>query len=269
MQTVVAAVQMTSTANVEANLETTARLVKKAASLGARIIMLPESFAYLGPESGILATAEPLPSGGPILRRCTELAIEMGAELILGGFWERGGDPRRARNACVHLSADGSVRAIYRKIHLFDVQLPDGLLSRESDFIEAGDQPVVTETAWGKIGLSICYDLRFPELYRELVRRGALALAAPSAFYRDTGEAHWHALLRARAIESLAYVIAAAQVGHHYGKRFSFGHALICDPWGRILSECEDGEGLAMATLDTAEVERVRREFPCLEHRKL
>jgi predicted amidohydrolase len=188
---------------------------------------------------------------------------------VLGGFWERGDDPKKVRNACVHLRADGEIAAVYRKIHLFDVDLPDGTRLMESETVEPGDTPVVTDAPFGRLGLSVCYDLRFPELYRALVDDGAIALTVPAAFTLTTGKDHWHVLLRARAIESQCYVLAAAQTGHHYGRRRSYGHALICDPWGTVLAECGEGEGVAVAKIDPEVVARVRRGLPSLAHRRL
>ena len=268
-RTKVAALQMTSTEDVGRNLDAAERLSRQAAGEGAQLIVLPECFALLGPEALKLQAAESLPEGGPILSRLRGLARELGVELVLGGFWERGSDPAKVRNACVHLGADGAVRAVYRKIHLFDVDLPDGTSLRESQTVEAGSEPVVTDTRFGKLGLSVCYDLRFPELYRALVDRGAIALTVPAAFTLTTGKDHWHVLLRARAIEAQCYVIAAAQTGRHFGQRVSYGHALICDPWGTVLSECGEGEGFALATIERAVIERVRAAVPSLRHRRI
>jgi deaminated glutathione amidase len=265
----VAAVQMTSTDDVERNIESALRLSAGAAGEGAGLVVLPECFALLGPEHRKLEIAEALPEGGPILARFAEFARSRGVELVLGGFWERATDPRKVRNACVHLGPDGTVRAVYRKIHLFDVDLSDGTTLRESSTVEAGSEPVVTDTGMGKLGLSVCYDLRFPELYRALVDRGAIALAVPAAFTLITGKDHWHVLLRARAIEAQCYVIAAAQAGRHFGQRVSYGHALICDPWGTILSECGEGEGYALARIDPTVIERVRSSVPSLRHRRM
>jgi deaminated glutathione amidase len=268
-RTKVAAVQMTSNEDVDRNLEIATRLTRNAIDEGAQLVVLPECFSLLGPEEHKLRIAEALPDGGPILKRFCALAAERSVELVLGGHWERGNDPAKVRNACVHIGADGRVRAVYRKIHLFDVDLPDGTRLRESDTVEPGSVPVVTETAFGTLGLSVCYDLRFPELYRALVDRGAIALTIPAAFTLTTGKDHWHVLLRARAIEAQCYVIAAAQTGRHFGQRMSYGHALICDPWGTILSECGEGEGYAIASIDPEVVKRVRAQVPSLAHRRL
>lgn len=269
IRTKVAVVQMTSGVDVAHNLATTERLVLEAAADGARLILLPECFAYLGPDAGRLALAEDLPGGGPILARMAALAVEARADLVLGGFWERGSRAGLSRNTCVHLSPSGEVRAAYRKIHLFDVDLPDGTKLVESASVEPGDEVVTTETPAGRLGLSICYDLRFPELYRRLVDAGATLLAVPAAFTLTTGKDHWHALLRARAIESQAYVLAAAQTGRHEGGRQSYGHALIVDPWGTVIAEHGEGEGYASAWVDPDVIRRVRASLPSLQHRRL
>jgi predicted amidohydrolase len=267
--TQVAVVQMTSRPDVDQNLAAAERLVRQAAQASAKLVVLPECFSYLGPEDGLRSVAEALPTGGPILARCQGWAKELGIELLLGGFPERSRDPQRVHNTSVHLGADGSVKRTYRKIHLFDVDLSDGTAAKESATVMAGDTPVVTDAPFGKLGLSICYDLRFPELYRKLVDQGAIALAVPAAFTLHTGKDHWHVLLQARAIESQSYVLAAAQTGHHFDKRVTYGHALIADPWGCVIAQCGEGEGVAMAGIDTSLVERVRRQLPSLKHRRL
>jgi predicted amidohydrolase len=262
---------MTSGPEVEKNCATAERLVRRAAGDGARLVVLPECFAYLGPERGKLAIAETLDdaSPGPILGAFLALAKELDVELVLGGFWEKASDAGHVKNACVHVTAKGHVAAVYRKIHLFDVDLPDGTKLLESETVEPGREPVTTETRFGTLGLTVCYDVRFPELYRRLVDAGAIALAVPAAFTLTTGKDHWHVLLRARAIESQCYVLAAAQFGHHFGNRVSYGHALIADPWGTVVAECSDGEGVAVADIDLEILARVRRAIPCLSHRRL
>ncbi|GAB4113849.1 MAG: carbon-nitrogen hydrolase family protein [Sandaracinaceae bacterium] len=274
-RTKVAVIQMTSTEAVEDNLRALERLVRAAAEDRATLVVVPECFAYLGSDTagmtspGKVAVAEPLPEGGPILARCAALATALGVELVLGGFWERSTEPRKVRNACVHLDAAGRVVSVYRKIHLFDVDLPDGTKLEESASVERGSEVVVSDTRFGKLGLSVCYDLRFPELYRAHVDRGAIALAVPAAFTLTTGKDHWHVLLRARAIEAQSYVLAAAQTGRHSATRQSYGHALIVDPWGTVLAECGEGEGYAAAWVDPDVVARVRRSLPSLAHRRL
>jgi predicted amidohydrolase len=217
-----------------------------------------------------------------------EAARRAGVHLVLGGMPElpagdqggaqaaaqAGAQPGhgsgdRVHNSCVLLGPDGALHAVYRKIHLFDVQIPDGVTYQESKLVAPGDEPVVAETPWGGLGLSVCYDLRFPELYRALAANHARMIVVPAAFTLHTGRDHWHVLLRARAIENQAFVIAAAQWGTHEGKRQTYGHSLIVDPWGCVLADAGDGEGMALAELDMARLERVRRELPALGHRRL
>jgi len=260
---------MTSTADVDTNMTTVRELVHEAASRGAELVVVPECFAYLGPESGKIDVAESLDGKGPILESCRSTAKDVGVDVVYGGFWEKSVDPRKVRNACVYVRADGSVGPVYRKIHLFDVNLADGTQVLESETVEPGADVVVADAPFGKLGLSVCYDLRFPELYRRLVDEGAIALAVPSAFTLTTGRDHWHVLLRARAIEHQSYVLAGAQTGHHFKKRWSYGHALIADPWGTVLAECGEGKGVAVAPIDPAWVKRVRTSLPSLEHRRL
>jgi predicted amidohydrolase len=277
----VAAVQMTSTDDVERNLGTVRRLVRRAADAGARFIGLPENFAFLGAGGDgdhRAALAEPLPSGapagaegriGPILATMGELARATGTHLLLGGFPEKSPEPGHIYNTSVLLDATGAVIATYRKIHLFDVDLPGGARFRESDAVTAGSEPTLATLPFGPVGLSVCYDLRFPELYRQLAARGARILTVPAAFTAETGKDHWHVLLRARAIENQAFVIAPAQFGSHGGKRSSYGHAMIIDPWGVILAEVGNQEGVAVADLDLTYQDQVRRNLPCLRHRRI
>jgi predicted amidohydrolase len=257
--------------------------VEQAAAAGARLVGLPENFAYLGGDRDHrLSIAEPVELGGtstsapsrsgPILTAMQDVARRAGVWLLLGGFPEAGdagNDSRRIRNSALLLDPTGKVMARYRKLHLFDVDVPGGLQFRESESIEAGADVCVAETPWGGLGLTICYDLRFPELYRAIAARGARLCAVPSAFTLETGKDHWHVLLRARAIENQLHVFAPAQFGHHGGKRQSYGHALIIDPWGVVLAECGDHEGFALATLDFDYQDRVRQSLPCLQHRRL
>ncbi|MCS6911932.1 MAG: carbon-nitrogen hydrolase family protein [Myxococcales bacterium] len=269
-----AVVQMTSTAEVERNLDRAAQLCARARARGADLVVLPENFALLTPsEEEKLSYAEDLEGGGRggILRRMQQVARTHGLHLFLGGLPERGPDPTRVYNTCIYLRPDGTIGAVYRKIHLFDVDLADGTVLRESARVAGGDpeQEGLAETPWGVVGLSICYDVRFPELYRRLVRRGARMLIVPSAFTLHTGKDHWHLLVRARAIENQCYVLAAAQQGRHGGNRTSYGHSLIVDPWGTVLVDCPDGEGVAVAELDMGRLERIRQELPALRHRRI
>ena len=271
----IAAIQMCSTEDVAHNLDRAEALVAEARAAGAELIGLPENFAYLGKEGdhklGLAETLDDEGEGdGPILTRMRTLARRQGAWLLLGGFPERiGGVTGRLGNTSVLLDPEGRLRARYRKVHLFDVEIPGGHRFRESDSIVAGDAPVVAETPVGPLGLSICYDLRFPELYRQLVRQGARLVAVPAAFTRETGKDHWHVLLRARAIENQVYLFAPAQWGFHGGKRSSYGHALVVDPWGVVIAECGDHDGFALGTIDRAYQDKIRASLPCLDHCRL
>ena len=262
-----AAVQMTSTEDRARTLDAALRRVGEAADQGARLVGLPENFAYMGPEDGRLAGAETIE--GPTLSAVREVARQRRVFVLAGSIAERVGDPRRTANTSALIADDGAVLAIYRKIHLFDVSIPDGTRYAESEGVLAGSQVVVAPTALGRIGMSICYDLRFPELYRQLSTLGAELLTIPSAFTLYTGKDHWEVLVRARAVENLCYVLAPAQVGKHGPRRETFGHAMVVDPWGTVLARCADGEGVCVAPFRRERLERVRRELPALKHRRL
>lgn len=262
-----AVVQMTSTADVERNLASAESLVRRAASLGARFVSLPENFAFLRSEGEPIV--EPQTLDGPWVRRFSALARELGITLLLGSLPETAVGDQRVHNTSVLVGPDGATIAVYRKIHLFDIDLPGMEHLKESRAVRPGEQAVVAEAPFARVGLTICYDVRFPELYRALVRSGARVLAVPSAFTERTGKDHWEVLLRARAVENLAYVVAAAQFGHHGRGRASHGHAMIVDPWGAILAQVPDGEGVALAELDFARQDRLRRELPALDHARL
>jgi predicted amidohydrolase len=273
-----AAIQLTSTDDVGRNLARAGELIRAAAAAGASLIGLPENFAYLGGDRDHRASiAEAIDGGahGPILTAMQRAAGEAGVWLLLGGFPEIGQSapdpaaPARIRNTSILLSPQGQIAACYRKIHLFDVDVPGGMKFRESESVEAGAEVVVAEMPWGGLGLTICYDLRFPELYRAIAARGARVCAVPAAFTLETGKDHWHVLLRARAIENQLYVFAPAQLGHHGGQRRSYGHAMIVDPWGVVIAECGNHEGFALAEIDFAYQDQVRQSLPCMSHRKL
>ena len=263
----VAAAQMTSTADRARNLATALRLVEEAADLGARLIGLPENFAYMGPEEQRLAGAEPL--DGPTLSSVREVAARRKVFVVAGSIAEKVSDPGKTANTSALIADDGSIVAAYRKIHLFDVNIPDGARYAESEVVVPGDLAVVAPTSLGRIGLTICYDLRFPELYRKLAGFGAQLITIPAAFTLFTGQDHWEVPVRARAIENLAYVVAPAQVGRHSANRQTFGNAMVVDPWGVVLARCADGEGVCVAPFSRARLERVRQELPALKHRKL
>ncbi|MEZ4434214.1 MAG: carbon-nitrogen hydrolase family protein [bacterium] len=270
-----ACVQLRCTTDVERNLDQTEKLVRRAARLGAAFVATPENTPYLGPQFHKVEQAQGL--DGSIGRRMAALADELGIHLLVGSFAERrllpGGEIDRTR--CYNTSAlygpDGALIAAYRKMHLFDVDVPGGLTIRESDTIVPGDEVVVAETAIGRIGMSICYDLRFAELYRAMVDDGADLICVPSAFTLTTGKDHWHTLLRARAIETQCFVLAPAQWGMHdeSGKRQSYGHSVIIDPWGVVVADKGHGEGLCLAEIDLERNAAVRRAIPVRDHRRL
>jgi predicted amidohydrolase len=267
MKVLAAVAQMRSTADVGANLESASRLIDEAAARGAGFVSLPENFAFLRSEG------EPVPEAqavdGEWVTRMAALAARHRVLLLLGSLPERVPGDKRVLNTSVLIGPDGRTIACYRKIHLFDIDLPGLTHLKESRSVMPGDEVVVAETEWGGLGLSICYDLRFPELYRRQSARGARVLAVPSAFTDRTGKDHWEVLLRARAIENVAYVVAAAQWGAHGPGRASHGHAMIVDPWGAVLAQVPDGEGIALAELDFDRQDRLRRELPALSHVRL
>jgi predicted amidohydrolase len=270
LQTLAAAVvQMSSQDSVAENLAQMEALVARAARAGAKLVLLPENFAYFGPEAGKRAHAERLDEPGPIQSALARTARRESVTLIAGGFPEATDDPSRPFNASACYDPLGERVAVYRKIHLFDVDLRSHGSLCESANTSPGKDVVVTTVEGFGVGLSICYDLRFPELYRALVDRGAEVLTVPAAFTQYTGKDHWHVLLRARAIESQCYVLAAAQWGRHPENRTTFGHALIADPWGTVVSEASDREGFAVAELDRGFLAEVRGRVPSLRHRRI
>jgi predicted amidohydrolase len=263
----IAAVQMASGADKAANLATAETWVREAAARGAVLVGLPENVAWMGPETERSSAAEPL--DGPTLRRFGELARTLSIHLLAGSVLETGGEGGRLYNTSVLFGPAGQRLAVYRKIHLFDVEVGDGQTYRESAAVAPGKDVLCVETSLGRVGLSVCYDLRFPELYRALSAQGAVLLTVPSAFTLMTGKDHWEVLLRARAIENQAYVLAPAQGGRHPGDRLTYGHALVVDPWGLVVACASEGEGLAVAEMDLGLLERVRARLPALRHRRL
>ncbi len=266
----VAAIQMQSQDNLLENLAFCERAVAEAASMGAQFAVLPENFAYFGSAQGKRAIAESLTGpAGPIRDTLVRCATEHGLALLAGGWPEISDDPDRPFNTATLYAPDGSVLASYRKIHLFDVTLPSGAELQESSAMTAGSNVVCCSLNGYRVGLSICYDVRFPELFRRLVDCGSELLCIPSAFTLETGQDHWHLLVRTRAIESQCWVIAANQWGHHPTGKTTYGHSLIVDPWGNVLAESESGVGVIVADLDRQLLSRVRSSLPCLRHRRL
>ncbi len=261
---------MNSGPDVAQNLSVAGQLLSEAAAAGAVLALLPENFAIMGArEADRLAVAE-TPGAGPIQDAMAELAQRLSLWIVAGTLPLKGRVPKRIAPASVVFDANGRQVARYDKIHLFDVDIPEkGESYRESATFEAGREPVVIATPAGMLGLSVCYDLRFPELYRQLAARGAQLLAVPAAFTVPTGLAHWEVLLRARAVENLCYVLAAAQWGRHANGRETYGDALIVDYWGRVLARQPSGTGVVLAEIDTAAQTGVREGFPALKHRVL
>ena len=258
---------MTSVPDLERNLERAARWIGEAAAAGAELVCLPENFPYLQDEdAGPTPAAQEL--DGSIVEFLRDQAKRYEIVLAGGTLAERIPGERRVYNTAVVIDADGALKAAYRKIHLFDVALP-GATYEESRHVAPGEEIVVAETRAGCLGLSVCYDVRFPELYRTLVDRGARFLLVPAAFTVPTGRDHWEVLLRARAIESQAFVLAAAQYGAHTPRRRSYGRSMIVDPWGVVLCTVPDGEGIGLADLDFEALDRIRERLPALRHRRL
>jgi predicted amidohydrolase len=255
----VGAVQCTATTDREQNFVRAGDLVARAASQGAELVVVPEHFSLFGNEATLRKSAEP--RKGSVLRWASTIAHENRVWLVAGSFVELAGG-RRYNTSCL-VGPDGAVVASYRKIHLFDVDVP-GAVSRESDAVA----PIPSDERPVPIGLTLCYDLRFPELYRHLTLFGALVIAVPSAFAAATGKDHWDALVRARAIENQVFIVAAGQVGKLNEHYEAYGHSVIVDPWGRVLAEVEEGPGVAVADLDLAAQQDARSTLPSLTHRR-
>ena len=266
----VACVQLNTGADTDQNVRVAAALVEEAAAAGARFVALPETWAFKGPRDGIMASAEPV--DGPSNAALAALAARLGIFVLAGSHYEPSAEPDRVYNTSVLLGPDGAVLAAYRKLHLFDA-IAGTAVYRESSYLTPGAEVVTAEIDAAParpvtLGLSICYDLRFPELYRALALGGAQLLCVPAAFTAHTGAAHWKTLLRARAIENGCFVIAPDQVGEHLPGRECYGHSMIVDPWGDVLAEAPDGVGICVADLDLARVAEVRAQIPSLKGRR-
>jgi predicted amidohydrolase len=260
-----AAVQLNSTDDKERNMATADRLVRDAAADGADLIVLPEKFNVLGEHEHYVAGAEPL--DGPTISWARDTARELGVDLVAGSIVERREGHEKLGNTSVHVGPDGELKGVYRKIHMFDVVV-GGIEYRESASEEPGDEIVITEAAGGvPLGLTVCYDLRFPELFRILAIRGARVITLPAAFTKVTGRAHWEILIRARAIENQAFFVAADQIGTHPPDKESFGGSMIVDPWGEVLARAPDEECFVAANLDFARQDEVRDKLPSLANR--
>lgn len=267
---VVAAIQMATGCNVEANLQETERLMDEAVASGAQLLVLPENFALMAMREKDKFAHVEAPGQGPMQDRLRQYAKSRQVWIVGGTIPIRSNDPNRAYQTCFVYDANGEQVARYDKIHLFDVAIEHtGENYQESLTTASGDDVVVVETPFGRLGLSICYDVRFPSLYRAMLDEGMEIVVVPSAFTKHTGAAHWEPLLRARAIENLCYVVAPAQGGYHVNGRETYGHSMIVDPWGRIVAQREQGRGHVLAELELEKLRSTRRSFPTIEHRRM
>jgi len=262
---IAAAIQMSSTPDKLENREVAEALIREAVSAGAELVALPELWSCHGLEEVYRENAEPVP--GPTTDFLGDLARELGVYVLGGSILEGGADAKRLSNTSTFFNPSGEMVAVYRKIHLFDVKVSDKEYL-ESANIAPGKEIVTAKAGAVTLGLSVCYDVRFPELYRLLALRGAEILAVPAAFTLQTGKDHWEILLRARAVENQAYVVAPAQWGQKADGRWTYGRSMIVDPWGTILATCPDRDGYALATLDLDYLDRFRTEFPALANRR-
>ncbi len=262
----IAAVQMNSGADKERNIETALRLIDRAAAEGARLIALPEVWTHLGSDEGGLEAAEPIP--GPVTERLAERARRHGVYIHAGSIQERiADDPARTWNTTVLIDPRGEIIASYRKIHLFDVVLDGVATYQESATVAPGEEIVTAQVDDFTVGLTICYDIRFPELYRILALSGAELIFQPAAFTMTTGKDHWETLIRARAIENTVYLCSPAQVGQHGDGKWCYGRSMIVNPWGTVLATASDEETVIHATIDKATLARIRRQVPSLANR--
>ncbi len=267
MKFIAAAVQMLASTDKGANLEEAGAKIREAAGRGARVVALPEVFHWRGDKEEEKRFSEPIP--GPTSDLMARLARELRLYLLAGSFLEAVPGNSRAYNTSLFFGPKGDVLGRYRKIHLFDVRIEGGVSTMESETREPGEEIVVAETEFCPMGMTICYDLRFPELYRALVFKGAQVIFVPSAFTALTGEAHWEALLRARAIENQVYIVAPNQVGKNPRSFATYGNSMVVDPWGRVLAKASDIPSVILAEIDLSYLAKVRAELPALSHRKV
>ncbi len=265
MRLSVALVQLDASDDVEANISRAVALADRAAAAGARLVSLPEYLHYRGPDDGFRASARPIP--GPLTEPFAEVARRRGAWILVGSVAETSDDPDRPYNTSVLLAPSGDIAARYRKVHLFDVAVDRGPVDTESARVSAGDAAVCADIDGIGIGLTVCYDLRFPELYRTLALAGAQVLTVPANFTERTGRDHWEVLLRARAIENAAWVLAPSQIGGPPGQP-AFGRSMVIDPWGTVVAQAPDGVGVIAADIETDRVAAVRRQIPVLANRR-
>ncbi|OGA20757.1 MAG: amidohydrolase [Betaproteobacteria bacterium RIFCSPLOWO2_02_FULL_67_26] len=261
----IACLQTNSGNDFAANLATLTAMAREAAAGGAKFLFSAEYVLMMDGSGRTMRESALEPGGEPALSALAALSRELGVWQLVGSLTLKS-DDGRIFNRSILISAEGRVAAAYDKIHMFDATLPSGTVIRESSAYRPGERAVVAETPWGRLGMTVCYDLRFPQLYRALALGGAVMLAIPSSFQRETGKAHWHVLARARAIENASFVIAPALCGDHPGKRMTYGHSLVVDPWGEVLADGGEAPGVVYADLDLAQVEKVRGMLPSLTH---
>ncbi|TAL58879.1 MAG: carbon-nitrogen hydrolase family protein [Legionella sp.] len=264
----VALVQMVSSAQVGENLSQIEEFMIEAREQQAELVVLPENFAFMGMHEEDKFNVAEIEGKGPIQEKIAQLAKNMGLWVIAGTIPLKGQGTKVRASSLVY-DNHGKQVARYDKIHLFDVRVSESEAHQESLTIERGNQLVVVDTPIGKIGLTVCYDLRFPELYQQLLVKGAQLFTVPSAFTAVTGLAHWEILLRARAVENLSYVLAPNQGGHHENGRHTYGHSMVVEPWGKVLMQKESGSGILIAEIDLQRLQQLRKQFPCVEHHVL
>lgn len=260
-----ACLQLNSGSDLAVNLAAVKTMVAEAAKSGAQLVLTPEYSLMMDGSGRVMREGALDADGGAALVELQNLARTNNIWLLLGSLTLKTGEERIVNRSYL-IAADGSVVSTYDKIHMFDVTLPDGKVIRESSSYRPGEQAVVTATPWGKLGMTVCYDVRFPHLYRILAQQGAHFISVPASFQRQTGKAHWHTLLKARAIENAAYILAPAMCGEHPGNRQTYGHALIVDPWGEVLADGGEEPGIIYADIDPARVAKIRSMMPSLEH---
>lgn len=264
--TIIAAIQVESTADVQNNVEVACQLIQEAANQGAQLAALPENFATLGlTREQSLSVAEPF-NAGTIQKQLAACAKENNIWVVGGTIPLLEATGNKVYSSCLLWDGNGKIVARYNKIHMFDVMVDKDDVYRESDHVQPGNEIVLVDTPFGKIGLAVCYDLRFPELFRAFMLKGVDIIILPSAFTVPTGKAHWEILLRARAIENLCYVVAPAEVGQRHDGRGTYGHSMIIGPWGDILAKVEEGNAVVTAKIDLENMQRIRNEFPSLSH---
>lgn len=262
----VACIQTNCGGDVNTNMAQAGDLVRRARDGGAELITLPETVNIMAPDRATLKANSQPEEGNRALIAFQDMARETGAWILIGSLMVDVPGSEKMANRSILLDSEGTVRARYDKIHMFDVNLGGAENHRESDHYNAGNKAVLAETPWGMLGMTICYDLRFAYLYRTLAQAGAQMLATPAAFTRISGKVHWHILQRARAIETGCYVFAPCQCGDHPGNRQTYGHSLIVDPWGEVLADCGEETGFIIADVDLSKVEEARSKIPALTH---